>query len=143
MTRTVSFVTSEIYLYCMIYHLQMYNRPTNKFTIKHQMEKSCKKRGWTILVEKTPEWCHCQDYLKIFGHKTSRNWDKPPLREWPFNLKGGMGYGFFLKKYSDSQCCWKKYSDFGGGKKSDSEYLSYNLMVNSGEKFRVLRDKKK
>jgi hypothetical protein len=23
---------------------------------------------------------------------------------------------FFLKKYSDSQCCWKKYSDFGGGK---------------------------
>jgi hypothetical protein len=27
------------------------------------------------------------------------------------------GYGFFLKKYSDSPCCWKKYSDFGGGKK--------------------------
>jgi hypothetical protein len=22
-----------------------------------------------------------------------------------------------LYKYSDSQCCWKKYSDFGGGKK--------------------------
>jgi hypothetical protein len=38
------------------------------------------------------------------------------VRERPFNLKGG-GYGFFLKKYSDSQCCWKKYSDFGGGKK--------------------------
>jgi hypothetical protein len=30
---------------------------------------------------------------------------------------GGGGYVFFLKKYSDSQCCWKKYSDFGGGKK--------------------------
>jgi hypothetical protein len=30
-------------------------------------------------------------------------------------LKGG--YGFFLNKYSDSQCRWKKYSDFGGGKK--------------------------
>ena len=29
------------------------------------------------------------------------------------------GYGFFLKKYSDSQCCWKKYSDFGGGKKEN------------------------
>jgi hypothetical protein len=43
------------------------------------------------------------------------------LRERPFNLKGG-GYGFFLKKYSDSQCCWKKYSDFGEGKKN-------NLMV--------------
>ena len=41
----------------------------------------------------------------------------------------------FLKKNSDSQCCWKKYSDFGGGKKkSDSEFLSYNLMLNSGEK---------
>jgi hypothetical protein len=24
---------------------------------------------------------------------------------------------FFLKKYSDSQCWWKKYSDFGGEKK--------------------------
>jgi hypothetical protein len=21
------------------------------------------------------------DYLKIFGHKTSRSWDKPPLNE--------------------------------------------------------------
>ena len=31
--------------------------------------------------------------------------------------KGGGGYGLFLKKYSDSPCCWKKYSDFGGGKK--------------------------
>jgi hypothetical protein len=30
----------------------------------------------------------------------------------------------------------KKNSDFGGGKKkkSDSEFLSYNLMLNSGEK---------
>ena len=30
----------------------------------------------------------------------------------------------------------KLYSDFGGGKKkeSDSEFLSYNLMLNSGEK---------
>jgi hypothetical protein len=24
---------------------------------------------------------------------------------------------FILKNYSDSQCCWKKYSDFGEGKK--------------------------
>jgi hypothetical protein len=53
------------------------------------------------------------------------------------------GYGFFLKKYSDSECCWKKYSDFGGGKKkSDSEFLSYNLMLNSGKKNCALRDKK-
>ena len=43
------------------------------------------------------------------------------------------GYGFFLKKYSD----------FGGGKKkSDSEFLSYNLMLNSGKKNCALRDKK-
>jgi hypothetical protein len=29
----------------------------------------------------------------------------------------------------------KKYSDLGGGKKkSDSEFLSYNLMLNSGKK---------
>jgi hypothetical protein len=40
------------------------------------------------------------------------------LGDEPFNLKeGGGGYVFFLNKYSDSQCCWKKYSDFGGGKK--------------------------
>ena len=37
----------------------------------------------------------------------------------------------------------KKYSDFGGGKtKSDSEFLSYNQMLNSGKKCRALRDKK-
>jgi hypothetical protein len=40
------------------------------------------------------------------------------VRERPFNLKGGLCF-FFLKKYSDSQCCWKKYSDFGGGKKNN------------------------
>ena len=70
------------------------------------------------------------------------------LRERPFNLKGG-GYGFFLKKYSDSQCCWKKYSDFGRGKKKkcDSDFLSYNLimlMLNFGGKnLRFARQKKK
>jgi hypothetical protein len=54
-------------------------------------------------------------------------------------LKGG--YSFFLKKYSDNQLL-KKYFDFGGGKKkSDSEFLSYNLMLNSEKKNRALRDK--
>ena len=48
-------------------------------------------------------------------------------------------YVFFLKKYSYSQCRWKKYSDFGGGKKKyDSEFLSYNLMLNSGNKINIL-----
>jgi hypothetical protein len=37
------------------------------------------------------------------------------FRERPFNLKRGG----FLKKYSYSQYCWKKYSDFGGGKKNN------------------------
>ena len=33
----------------------------------------------------------------------------------------------------------KKYSDFGGGKKkSNSEFLSYNLMLNSGKKLNIL-----
>jgi len=36
----------------------------------------------------------------------------------------------------------KRYSDFGGGKtKSDSEFLSYNLMLNSGKKFRDKKNK--
>jgi hypothetical protein len=39
------------------------------------------------------------------------------IMDGPFNFQGG--YGFFLKKYSDSQCNWKKYSDFGGGKKNN------------------------
>ena len=41
------------------------------------------------------------------------------LRERPFNLKEGGSYVFLLKKYSDSQCCWKIYSDVGGGKKNN------------------------
>ena len=59
--------------------------------------------------------------------------------------KGGGGgvMGFFLKKYSYSQCCGKKYSDFCEGKKNlHSEFLSYNLMLVSEKKFRALRDKK-
>jgi hypothetical protein len=67
---------------------------------------------------------------------------KRPLRDGSFNFQ--EDYGFIPKNYSDSQCCWKKYSDFGGGKKkSDSEFLSYNLMLNAGKKIRALRDKKK
>ena len=64
------------------------------------------------------------------------------LRERPFNLKWG-GYGFFLKKYSDSQCCWKNILILvEEKKKSDSEFLSYNLMINSGNKIRALHNKK-
>ena len=53
------------------------------------------------------------------------------IRDGPFNLKGGLC--FFSKKIFLFR---KKYSDFGGGKKkkSDSEFLSYNLMLNSRKK---------
>jgi hypothetical protein len=37
----------------------------------------------------------------------------------------------------------KKYSDFGGGKKNDSEFLSYNLMLKSGKKNCALHHKNK
>ena len=43
-------------------------------------------------------------FFTIFGYVVVES----HLRERPFNLKGGGeggGYGFFLKKYSDSQCC--------------------------------------
>ena len=37
----------------------------------------------------------------------------------------------------------KKYSDFGGGKKkSDSEFLTYNLMLISGKKIALCAPKK-
>ena len=45
-----------------------------------------------------------------------KSWKEGYLGNDHLTWKGG-GYGFFLKKYSDSQCCWKKYSDFCGGKK--------------------------
>jgi hypothetical protein len=46
-----------------------------------------------------------------------------PFRERPFNLKGRGICFFSKKKYSDSQCCWKKYSDF------ETKFLDiYNLI---------------
>ena len=36
--------------------------------------------------------------------KLPSDWKTALVRERPFNLKG-RGYVFFLKKYSDSQCC--------------------------------------
>jgi hypothetical protein len=54
------------------------------------------------------------------------------------------GLWFFSKKnILIPNVAEKKYSDFGGGKKKfDSEFLSYNLMWNSGKKIRALRNKK-
>ena len=43
------------------------------------------------------------------------------VRERPFN--------------SDSQCCWKKYSNFGGGETNNLiQSFCHNLMLNSGKK---------
>jgi hypothetical protein len=57
-------------------------------------------------------------------------------------LKGG--YGFFYKKNILIPNVAEKNILIlvEGKKKSDSEFLSYNLMLNSGKKFSALRDKK-
>jgi hypothetical protein len=61
------------------------------------------------------------------------------IRDWPFNFQGE-----FLKKYSDSQCCWKNIPILvEEKKKSDSEFLTYNLMLISGKKICALHEKKK
>ena len=54
------------------------------------------------------------------------------------------GYGFFLKKYILIPNVAEKNSLIlvEEKKKSDTEFLSYKLMLNSGEKFRASRDKK-
>ena len=64
-----------------------------------------------------------------------------PIRERPFNLKGG--YVFFLKKYSDSNVAEKNILILVEEKKKyDSEFLSYNLMWNSGKKIALCVTKK-
>ena len=76
-----------------------------------------------ISIRNSPTLSSFKNRVKADIYKTPKYYNEGPrkLRERPFDLKGGRGggggYGFFLKKYSDSQCCWKKYSDFGGGKK--------------------------
>ena len=57
------------------------------------------------------------------------------LRERPFNLKGEGGYGFFPKNILIPNVVEKSILILVEEKKlSDSEYLSYNPMLNSGEK---------
>ena len=66
------------------------------------------------------------------------------FRERPFNLKGGGGMVFFLKKnilipnVAEKNIFWFWWRK----KKSDSELLSYNLMLNYGKKICPLCDKK-
>ena len=101
--------------------------------------------------------CHCFLQCKIrFFLKVIRNPASKPLQsieislylaftnEWNVAKQEKLLKNvFFLKKYSDSQCCWKKYSDFGGGKKNNLiQSFCQNLMLNPGKKFRAIRDKK-
>ena len=86
----------------------------------------------TSLINKSIETSIFPDQLKVvqvkplFKNKNNQL-EKPnyhSIRERPFNLKRG-GYGFFLKKYPDSQCCWKKnILILVEEKQSDSEFLS-------------------
>ena len=55
------------------------------------------------------------------------------FRDGPFNFQGGLW--FFLKKYSDSQCCWKNILILVEEKKLFWFCHIYNLMLNSGKKF--------
>ena len=62
---------------------------------------------YKTLAQKTkdqPTWPH--NCLKIISEKC-RNRDKIDTRDGPFNFQGVGLCCFFLKKYSDSQCCWK------------------------------------
>ena len=69
---------------------------------------------------------------------------KVALRDGPFNFQGG-GLWFFSKKIFWFPMLLKKIFWFWWRKNklSDSEFLSYNLMLNSEKKFRTLRGKKK
>jgi hypothetical protein len=65
------------------------------------------------------------------------------LRDGSFNFQGEGGYGFYLKKYSDSQFCWKNILILVEKKIIIwFRVLSYNLMLNSGKKSRFARQKK-
>jgi hypothetical protein len=78
---------------------------------------------WTTLYNKKHENDHMADFLRTttMAALQSGYWLKYIViyMIWLGNdhLTWRGGYVFFLKKYSDSQCCWKKYSDFGGEKK--------------------------
>ena len=66
------------------------------------------------------------------------------LRERPFSLKGGGGgYVFFLKNILIPNVAENNILILvEKKKKNDSEFLSYNIMLNSGKKIRALHDKK-
>ena len=62
------------------------------------------------------------------------------IRDEPFNLKRGGGYGFFYKNILIPNVAEQNIVILveDNKKKSDSELLSYNLMLNSGKKINIL-----
>ena len=60
------------------------------------------------------------------------------LRERPFNLKEGVLWFFSKKIFWFPMLLKKIFWFWWRKKKSDSEFLSYNLMLNSGKKINIL-----
>jgi hypothetical protein len=98
-----------------------------------------------MIIRRIPTDTSCKTWLLItfWCVNCKKIWQKNILRERPFNLKGG-GLCFFFKKIFWFPMLLKKIFWFWWRKKklSVSEFLSYNLMLNSGKNFRTLRDKK-
>jgi hypothetical protein len=130
------------------------------FPKKNFSSQFCLKKNFSILVGgKKKNWIRNFIMSKICFN-SSWVFLTVKIRDRPFNLEGGYGFlfrsefffrttqeleYFFLKKYSDSQCCWKKYSSIlvEGKKIIWFRVFTYNLMLNYGKKIRALRDKKK
>ena len=96
------FVFEDIfYLFCLYYNIgaKVAITPTRR-------PPTTRKPGPTTKPSK-PSICDLKfDSIFLNGmyhHNLVRNYGY--IRERPFNLKKRGVYGFFLKKYSDSQCC--------------------------------------
>ena len=89
----------------------------NNSKMKYQNRKRSKIdiSNTHIIHDHSPSWLGTGTSIKSGEIKLVLRYQVSLLRS-AFH-KWIWGYVFFLKKYSDSQCCWKKYSDFGGGKK--------------------------
>jgi hypothetical protein len=87
----------------------------NNSKMKYQNRKRSKIdiSNTHIIHDHSPSWLGTGTSIKSGEIKLVLRYQVSLLRS-AFH-KWIWGYVFFLKKYSDSQCCWKKYSDFGGG----------------------------
>jgi hypothetical protein len=58
---------------------------------------------------------------------TGADWGRFDLESIWLEIEKSLCVKSFLKKYCGSQCCWKKYSDFGGGKKNNLIQSFYHI----------------